>query len=155
MKRDEWNSILGGSDEPNAIFVGEVETAPAPERDATALFASDNAIAVELNLVDPARANRRLLNERWLSREDEAGWRRAPLCGGTVTREHSPEIIMLVDDRQRPGKIRLRRARDQADLAICSVRRDPFVRLASRFDGAVGVPRSVRASMAKPAACHS
>src|SRR3954453_19282091 len=43
-----------------------------PQRDALAVFASDDAIAAELDLMQPTGAGRRPAGERRLTRQDEA-----------------------------------------------------------------------------------
>jgi hypothetical protein len=55
--------------------IGEVGAASAPELDALALLASENAETVVLDLVQPAGSGRRSIDQRGLAWSNEAGRR--------------------------------------------------------------------------------
>ena len=68
--------------------VAVVRRGSGPQAHLGAVFAGDDAVAVELDLVQPAGARRRPVGERGLARQDEAGRLRD---GATTTRGVTPE----------------------------------------------------------------
>src|SRR5271166_2340167 len=68
--------------------VGEVRAVAGPKGRAVLFLASDDPIAVVLDLVQPVRAGGRMVDEDWLAGTDEAGRRAAPGTRRRGTPQH-------------------------------------------------------------------
>src|SRR5580704_1942152 len=68
--------------------VGEIRAVAGPKGHAASVLAGDDPVAVVLDLVQPARAGGRPIDEERLTREDETGRRSAPGTPARGTPQH-------------------------------------------------------------------
>ena len=68
--------------------IGEIRAMAAPEGHPTPVLAGDEPVPVVLDLMQPARASRRLVDEERATREDETSRRNAPRTPGRDTPQH-------------------------------------------------------------------
>ena len=73
----------------SATSVGEIRTVAAPKGHSASLLAGEDPVAVVLDLVQPARAGGRPIDEERLTREDETSRRGAPGTLGRDTPQHA------------------------------------------------------------------